>query len=255
MKKLKRKKSQSIIKKNNFVLSQIKKIKAEHPFWGIRRVWAYLNFRQNIKVNKKRVYRLLKENNLLVNKNTKLKAKRYSNRPKPVASEPNQFWGIDMTKIMISPFGWMYLVVVIDWFTKEIIGYSLNSQSKTDDWLNAVNSAVNNRFPRGIKEQKINVKLISDNGSQPTSMKFMKELSFLGIKQIFTTWNNPKGNADTERFMRNLKEDLVYPYDWDNTFDFQKTLKIWINNYNTDFPHQSLNYLTPNQMYQNYLCA
>lgn len=190
---------------------------------------------------------------MLVNKNTKLKAKRYSNKPKPIASKPNQFWGIDMTKIMISPFGWLYLVVVIDWFTKEIVGYSINSQSKTDDWLDAINSAVNNRFPDGIKYQNINLKLISDNGSQPTSTKFMKELSFLGIKQIFTTWNNPKGNADTERVMRTIKEDLVYPNDWNNPIVFQKALDIWINNYNYDFPHQSLNYLTPNQFFYRFI--
>lgn len=190
---------------------------------------------------------------MLVNKNTKLKAKRYSNKPKPIASKPNQFWGIDMTKIMISPFGWLYLVVVIDWFSKEIVGYSINSQSKTDDWLDAINSAVNNRFPNGIKDQNIDLKLISDNGSQPTSTKFMKEVSFLGIKQIFTTWNNPKGNADTERVMRTIKEDLVYPNDWINPIYFQKILHSWIENYNSDFPHQSLNYLTPKQFFYRFI--
>ncbi|MCP4481326.1 MAG: IS3 family transposase, partial [bacterium] len=106
-------------------------MKADHPFWGIRRVWAYLNFRKNFKVNKKRVYRLLKENNLLVKKNQNLRAKRYSNRSKPVVSYANQYWGIDMTKIMISPFGWLYLVIVIDWYSKEIIGYQIKAQSKT----------------------------------------------------------------------------------------------------------------------------
>ncbi|MCP4482066.1 MAG: transposase, partial [bacterium] len=79
--------------------------------------------------------------------------------------------------------------------------------------------------------------------------KFMKETAYLGIKQIFTTYNNPKGNADTERVIRTLKEDLVYPNDWDNTVEFQRALARWINDYNYDFPHQSLNYLTPNQYY------
>ncbi|MCP3659313.1 MAG: transposase, partial [Bacteroidetes bacterium] len=47
---------------------------------------------------------------------------------------------------------------------------------------------------------------------------------------------------------RTLKEDLVYPNDWDNTVEFQRALARWINDYNYDFPHQSLNYLTPNQI-------
>ena len=72
-------------------------------------------------------------------------------------------------------------------------------------------------------------------------------------KQIFTTWSNPKGNSDTERVMRTIKEDIVWPYDWDNPFDFEIALGKWINDYNTDFPHQSLNNLTPKQCFETYL--
>ncbi|MBI2138483.1 transposase family protein, partial [Candidatus Woesearchaeota archaeon] len=131
-------------------------------------------------------------------------------RPKPRAERPNQFWGIDMTKIKMATWGWLYLVVVLDWYTKEIVGYSLGIQSKTDDWLLALNRAVNSRFPKGIKDSlKEQIYLISDNGCQPTSERFMQSCSILGLKQIFTTWNNPKGNSDTERVMRTIKEDIV----------------------------------------------
>ena len=81
----------------------------------------------------------------------------------------------------------------------------------------------------------------------------MKACSDLGIKQIFTSWSNPKGNADTERVIRTLKEDLVWPYDWEHPFHFQRALKRWIDNYNHDFPHQALNYHTPCEHYLNYL--
>jgi len=77
--------------------------------------------------------------------------------------------------------------------------------------------------------------LISDNGCQPTSQRFMMNCSLLGIKQIFTTWCNPKGNSDTERVMRTIKEDI---------------LTKWIHNYNEDFPHQSLNNMTPKQFFE-----
>ena len=62
----------------------------------------------------------------------------------------------------------------------------------------------------------------------------------------------PKGNADTERVIRTLKEDLVWPYDWDHPFAFQRALDKWVDNYNQDFPHQSLGYHTPCEYYQNY---
>ena len=78
----------------------------------------------------------------------------------------------------------------------------------------------------------------------------MKASSALGIKQIFTSWNNPKGNADTERVMRTIKEDLVWPREWDFPFELERALKQWIHNYNTDYPHSSLGYLTPEQFEQ-----
>ncbi len=75
----------------------------------------------------------------------------------------------------------------------------------------------------------------------------MKACSELKIKQIFTSWNNPKGNADTERLFRTIKEDLVWPNEWTSPFQFQAALDQWVVAYNTDFPHQSLRYKTPAQ--------
>ncbi|HPN55466.1 MAG TPA: IS3 family transposase [Candidatus Omnitrophota bacterium] len=249
---MKRAKSQSVTRRNQKLLDQIKQIKTDHPLWGYRRIWSYLKYRQGMAVNKKRIYRLMKEQNLIVTPQARLKAKRGPMRPKPVASRPNQFWGIDMTKIKLYGWGWLYLCVVLDWHSKEIVGHALSLQSKTDHWLDALQMAVNDRFPDGIrealKEQKLF--LISDNGCQPTSQRFMMNCSILGLKQIFTTWSNPKGNSDTERVMRTIKEDIVWPYDWENPFEFEVRLAQWIHDYNTDFPHQSLDNLTPAQFYE-----
>ena len=172
---MKRAKSQSVIQRNQWLLGQIKEVKTYHPLWGYRRVWSYLKYRQGIPVNRKRIYRLLKENNMLVTPQVRRKAKRGPMRPKPVANRPNQFWGIDMTKIRMNTWGWLYLTVVLDWYTKEIVGYSLSLQSKTEDWLDSLEMAINNRFPRGIREaiKEQTLFLISDNGCQPTSQRFM----------------------------------------------------------------------------------
>ncbi len=235
--------------KNKELSAQIELLKAQHPFWGYRRIWAYLKYRQGLNINKKRIYRLMKENNLLVVPNARLKAIRakYPQRSKPHATRPNQFWGIDMTKVLIQSFGWLYLVIVLDWFSKKIIGYSLKIRSKADDWLEALNSAVNNQFPYGILREQEKPALISDNGSQPTSQKFMQVCSTLKIKQIFTCYNNPKGNADTERVIRTIKEDLIWLKEWKSPFELEEELKVWINRYNNDYPHSSLGYKTPVQ--------
>ncbi len=147
----------------------------------------------------------MKEQNLIVTPQTRLRARRGPVRPKPQAQYPNHFWGIDMTKIKIGPWGWLYLTIVLDWYTKEITGYSLSLQSKTDDWLDVLSMAVNNRFPNGMRNSlKEQLFLVSDNGCQPTSQRFMMNCSILGIKQIFTTWSNP--NPERIGLTDSLKE-------------------------------------------------
>ena len=187
----------------------------------------------------------MKENHLLVEPNWRLKANRTGKRRKLTAKRPNQVWGIDMTKVMISNWGWMYLTVVLDWYTKKIVGYDLSPQTKTDDWLRALNRAVNEQFPNGIRERPGKVCLVSDNGSQPTSQRFMKACAGLNMRQIFTSYNNPKGNADTERVIRTIKEDLVWPNDFRDRHEFAKALDRWVWLYNNDYPHSSIGYATP----------
>lgn len=244
---MKRARSNNRIAADKPFLAQIIALKSDHPLWGYRRIWAYLRYRQDIVVGKNRIYRIMHENKLLITKKSKLLARRKPYRSKPKATHPNQIWGTDMTKVKIGVFGWVYLHIVLDWYTKEIIGYAFSFQSKTDDWLNALNMAVNSRFPNGIESIIAMPKLVTDNGCQPTSERFMKACSQMKISQIFTTWNNPKGNADTERVMRTLKEDLVWPFDWLSPFDFESAFSDWVSSYNSDFPHQSLNYKTPHQ--------
>lgn len=232
---------------DNRILLQIQPIKAQHPLWGYRRVWSYMKYRQHQSYNKKRIYRIMKEHRLLVTPQLRLRAKR-SNRPyasKPRATCPNQFWGTDMTKIMIPSYGWLYLVIVLDWYTKKIIGYHISPHCRTEQWLDALNMACNTQFPEGVAAKHTELFLISDNGSQPTSKNYMKACSLLQITQIFASYNNPKGNADTERVMRTIKEDFI----WVNEFSSPQALldgfRKWVRDYNTDYPHSSLNHMTP----------
>lgn len=236
---------QGVAKRNAFLLKRIKEIKSEHPFWGYRRIWAYLKYVDHIEVNQKRIYRLMKEHKLLVKGNTKLKAKRTSGRSKPKPTIPNQWWGIDMTKVMIDGYGWIYIVIVLDWHSKKVVGHYAGIQSKTWHWLAALNHAVNKQFPDGVRGHDLH--LMSDNGCQPTSVAFMKACNAMQIKQAFTSYNNPKGNADTERFMRTMKEEFAWINEWTSPNAFCKALERWINYYNNHYLHSSLGYKTPQQ--------
>ena len=183
---------------------------------------------------------------MLVTKNLKLKARRTPMRSKPRAFKLNQYWGMDMTKILF-PDGWGYLHVVKDWYNKAIVGWQFSKMSRTEGWLEALDNAVNRRFPLGARDEVLLPELITDNGCQPISERFMRACNSLGIKQIFTSFNNPKGNADTERLMRTIKEDLVWVNEWASSFEFEQAFKDWVEDYNTDFPHMSLGYKTPEQ--------
>ena len=181
-----RQRSATVMAADQVLLKPITALKAKHPAWGYRRIWAYLRYRQNIKVGKNRIYRLLKENKLLATQTRQLRASRCFNRSKPTTTQPNRIWGIDMTKIMISSWGWVYLVVVLDWGSKKVVGWDLSLTSKTADWLAALDKALNQQFPNGLSEQD-KLQLVSDNGSQPTSTRFLSSCwSLLDTQQIFT---------------------------------------------------------------------
>ena len=70
-------------------------------------------------------------------------------------------------------------------------------------------------------------------------------MRFSADRADFTSYDNPKGNADTERVLRTIKEDLIWPNEWQNPLELQEALDKWVGNYNEDYPHSSLNYKTP----------
>ncbi len=148
-----------------------------------------------------------------------------------------------MTKFMIPSLGWAYLVVVLDWYTRKIVGHTVGLQSKSGDWLKALDQAIQEQFPAGVRDQDLH--LMSDNGSQPTSVAFIKTCANLKIEQAFTSYNNPKGNANTERVIRTIKEDCLWINEWTNLDQAQSEIEKWTWNYNNLFPHSALGYLSP----------
>jgi len=243
-----RRASASVAARNEAVVARLRELKADHPFWGYRHCWAHLRYVDQLEVNKKRVYRLLKEHRLLATQ-TKHAVRRTSTRPKPRPDRPNQWWGIDMTKVLTEQ-GWAYLVLVLDWHTKKVVGHHCASRATSGDWLSALDQGLNRQFPDGARKHHLH--LMSDNGSQPTSERFMRTCSVLGIHQAFTSYNNPKGNADTERMMRTIKEELLWLREWHDPYEVSAAIRTWVEQYNESYLHSALNYRTPNQAEETY---
>lgn len=112
------------------LIEQIKELKSLPPFFGYRRIWAHLKFRDGLNLNKKKVYRLMKISDLLIKPNLLLRANRTPQKDKPRPERLNEWWGIDMTKIRLRHLGWIYVTIVIDWFSKKIVGYSIDTKTK-----------------------------------------------------------------------------------------------------------------------------
>jgi putative transposase len=93
---------------------------------------------------------------------------------------------------------------------------------------------------------------MSDNGCQPTSLAFMKACATLAVHQAFTSYNNPKGNADTERAMRTLKEECLWLQEWRCPLALANTLGTWISYYNEQYLHSALGYKPPLQYEREY---
>lgn len=233
-------------KKSEAIIGIIKQIKSEHPYWGYRRVRAYLRYKMSIHISYKLTYRLMKENGLLVDVK-RYKATRVAQREKIRAEKVNQVWGTDMTKFYVDTVGWLYFVVVLNWYTKKIVGWSatggLSLRSKSDQWMEALNQGVEKELTEGSRQYGL--MLISDNGSQPTSIKYENFCNVLEIKHITTSYSNPKGNADTERFFRTFKEEIIWTRDFDKFDEARKSVEDFVEFYNNHYPHSTLGYISP----------
>ena len=98
-------------------------------------------------------------------------------------------------------------------------------------------------FLGGARDQGLN--LVSDN-SQPTSVAFMKDTAELGIDQIFCSYDNPRGNAETERVIRTIKEECLWLNEFSSFGEARATIEAWIGeDYNRLYVHPALGYRSP----------
>jgi putative transposase len=238
-----------VAQRNEYLLEHIRALKAEHPCWGYRRIWAYLHFVEQFAMHKKRSLRL----HLLVMPNRRLKAQRTPTGRQPKPTKSTEWWGREMTKVMGEGVGWSYIVVGLDWYTKTIVGHYAGLRCTAQHWLLALDMAVNRQFPDGAREQTRS--LMSDNGCQPTSTGLRRACGTLGLQQALTSDNNPKGNADTARVRRTLKDECRWLKDWTCPSELIQALEAWIADDNEHYLHSALGYKPPRQYERDYYAS
>jgi putative transposase len=219
----------------------------EKPTYGYRRIAWWVQRKESLCVNGKRALRVMRERGLLV-RPRRLRARRKKEWGRVEAAAPNQIWQSDMTKVWAGAnVGWTYLVDVIDCCTREIVGWDLSRRCRTEEALAAVEQAVLNRLPAGSRAA--NLTLTTDNGTQFTSTRFMETLSRLGITHRRTAYHHPEGNSYIERFHRSLKEEEVWVHEYRSVEEARESIARWIEEYNHNRPHQSLQNRTPHEAF------
>ncbi len=215
-----------------------------HLKFGYRYIWALLR-REGVIINRKSVWRIMHEMNLT---RSRIWHKPY--RPKRIEkmrpSGPNQNWQIDMTSFALSDFTALYLVLVIDCYSRKIVGYTLDRRCRAGEWIGALRMALESQ---GLTTEEACRKLTlrSDNGSQPCSKKFVEYLGRTGVRGQYTGYNAPDDNAYVERVIRTVKEEEIWLNMYDTVWEAGEAIEAYINYYNQQRLHSALDYKTPNE--------
>ena len=224
----------------SLIIEEIKKIKTEHPYFGYRRVYAYLKNKLHYVIKESKVRELMKENNLLQKPHQR--RKNYKNTDLPEVSGPNQMWQIDMTYAYLTNGTPIYSVGIIDVYTREIVALTSGYRARSVEWLDALDEAIKRKFPNGKADNLI---VGSDNGCQPTSKNFRDTCSLLNVSIHYTGYKNPKENGYIERFFRTLKEECIWLNDFEAYDEYNGELNRYMDYYNKERMHSSLNYKSP----------
>jgi putative transposase len=226
----------------------IQRIALEWPSYGRPRITAELR-RQGWKVNPKRVYRLMREDNLLcVRKRKFVVATTDSDHGRRVYANLaaqmtlngiNQLWVADITYIRLET-EFVYLAVVIDAFSRRVIGWALDRTIEDDLTLAALRMALDRRRPlAGLVHH-------SDRGSQYASGDYTDLLKTHGCEISMSHKASPWENAGCESWMKTLKHEEVYRQEYRDLAEARASIERFIEKvYNQRRLHSALGYLPP----------
>ena len=152
---------------------------------------------------------------------------------------PNQVWGIDITYIRMLK-GWMYLVAILDWFSRYVVSWELDQTLEIPFVLQSLDQALEQARPEIVN---------SDQGSQVTSQEYIRCLKTAGVRISMDGRGRFLDNIFTERLWRTIKYEEVYLNEYLTPRETRQGLRRYLHFYNYERPHQSLDYRTPAQTY------
>ena len=212
------------------------------PFYGYRRLTARLNNQHGYALNHKRVARLMQKMGLRAvypRPRTSIPDKQHRQYPyllrDLVVDRPNQVWAADITYVPL-PRGFMYLVAVLDWFSRFVLAWQLSNTLDGAFCLAALRRALRDGRPAIFN---------TDQGVQFTAQAFTAELEAAGIRVSMDGRGRFVDNIFIERLWRTVKYEDIYLKGYETVPALAAGLSDYFQLYNFDRPHQSLGYRTP----------
>lgn len=231
------------------VRGKIEQIRCDMPGAGYRMLLAQLK-RSGVGIGERRLRGILKKFSLQIRPKRRFVKTTDSNHPHEVhpnlieemtLTGPNQVWASDITYIRIRN-GFVYLAVILDLFSRKVIGWQVSKRIDSELTLDALAMAISRRKPgRGIIHH-------SDRGVQYLCGEYTELLKRNGFYTSCSAKGNPYDNAWVESFMKTLKQNEVYMWEYKTYLDVIDRVPRFIEEvYNKKRPHSSLGYLSPEE--------
>jgi putative transposase len=224
---------------------RIDEIYTQHPIYGSRRMTAVLQ-REGWSISRPTVQNYMREMciaGIAPGPNTSQPGPEHKIYPYLLRNleirRPNQVWGLDITYIRLQR-GWMYLVAILDWFSRFVISWALDQTLEMPFVLEAVDCAFAQTHPEICN---------SDQGSHFTSPRYIQKLLDAQVQISMDGRGRAMDNVFTERLWRSIKYEEVYLQDYGSPREARQGIAHYLTFYNYERPHQSLDYRTPAEVY------
>lgn len=230
-------------------MKHIDQLYTKYPFFGSRRITSHLNV-QGHNINRKRVQRymnIMGIQGVAPGPNTSRPHSEHKIYPYLLRDVPiervNQVWSTDITYIPM-PVGFMYLVAIIDWYSRYVLSWELSNTLDADFCITALHRALEG-FSGQLKPAIFN----TDQGCQFTSLPFTEVLLSKGIQISMDGRGRALDNIFIERLWRTVKYENIYLNDYRSVTALYRGLTDYFKFYNDDRLHQSLADQTPATVY------
>ncbi|MBK8276251.1 MAG: DDE-type integrase/transposase/recombinase [Nitrospira sp.] len=229
--------------------THIRQVLAASPFLGEghRKVWARLRA-QGIRTSKRRVLRLMRQADLLAPSRAPRVVGPRVHDGTITTERPNQMWGTDATSTVTVEDGVVTVFVAIDHCTLEGIGIHAARRATRFEALEPIRQGVRLQFGTVSAGIAMGLQVRHDHGSQYMSEEFQAQLRFLGIMSSPAFVRAPEGNGVAERFIRTLKEQLLWVQTFRTVEELRLALLDWLRLYNEQWLIERHGFRSPSQV-------